>query len=57
MEECERELEALSTNVTTSESYLNKLTSQLEHLQTKEQKRQADSSVEDIPTATWQAVM
>ena len=55
MEECKRELEAISTKVSTSESYLNKLASQLEHLKTKEQERQ-ESSVEGITTATWQMV-
>lgn len=55
MEDCDRDLEMLGTKIATSESYLNKLTAQLEQLHTKEQEEQ--QTVEGIPPDTWQMVM
>ena len=54
-EECDRQMETLSTNITTSESYLTNLASQLDHLQTEDEKEQPGA--EGIPTTTWQMVM
>ena len=53
--ERERETETLSTNVSANESLLQKLTSQLEQLKTKELEIQ--QKAEEIPTTMWQMVM
>ena len=55
MDEHDREIETLSTKVTANESLLQKLTTQLEQLKTKEQDEQ--QKMEEIPTTTWQTVV
>ena len=55
MDERDREIDTLSTKATANESFLQKLTSQLEQLKTKEQEKQ--QKTEEIPTATWRTVM
>ena len=55
VEECDKEMETLSTKVASNESHLSELTSQLEQLKIKEQEKQ--QKMEEIPTTMWQTVM
>ena len=55
VEDCEKQLDTLSSKLVTDKSYLGELLRQLDHLQSKQEEEQARA--ENIPSATWQMVM
>ena len=55
MDECDQQLETLSTLVSTNESHLNKLTNHLDNHQTEEE--EGGHGPGRITAATWQMVM